>query len=182
MDGSTLRLRGCLTGARPVVGTVGACGLMLLACSWFALGPGDLGRSRDLGTPLPVRIGDVTGERPSAGALHRTATTRAPTGRGRIHDVSARRGVAAKVTIAPTGRKPSPKPTSAAKSSSTAPAAPSPAAAPATPGVPATQPAPLDGLAEGTLPPVSVPQIPAVTVPAVQLPDVSATTTQLGLP
>src|SRR5690242_7950615 len=26
-----------LSGARPLVGTVGACGLMLLACSWFVL-------------------------------------------------------------------------------------------------------------------------------------------------
>ena len=43
-----------LTGARPVVGTLGACGLMLLACSWFVLGPGDLGKSREVGVPAPM--------------------------------------------------------------------------------------------------------------------------------
>jgi hypothetical protein len=176
-----------LTGARPVVGTVGACGLMLLACSWFVLGPGDLGRSRDVGSPAPVHVGDVTGEPSAGGAPHKTAT---PTRARRIplaraQHVSPRRDVAANATIAPAGHEPSPA-AAATQSPSTAPAAPSRAATPTTPGVPATQPAPelpavtptlpapLDGLPQATL--------PSVQLPAVQLPDVSSTTTKLGLP
>jgi hypothetical protein len=181
-----------LTGARPVVGTVGACGMMVLACSWFVLGPGDLGRSRDVGTPTPVHIGEVTGERDAAGV----PTRRGVPARSKARDVSAK-GAALHTSVAPRpGRNPGPV-VAAAQFPSARPAAPAPAAAPAAPGVPAAQPAPeppavtpalpapLDGLPEVTqppapLPPVSVPQVPSVPLP--EVPAVTTITTQLGLP
>lgn len=165
---SPLTTPGYLSGARPIVGTVGACGLMLFACSWFALGAGDLGRNNDVATPAPVHIGYASGERATA-VPQRTA-------RGR-HISATRSAVAHTSTARPA-------------SQSAAPAAPSPTAQPSAPAVQAAQgapeppavttpplPAPLDGLPEVTFPPISVPQVPAV-----QLPDVSTVTTQLGLP
>ena len=57
-----------LTGARPVAGAVGACSLMLLACSWFALRPGGVVAGRDVGSPAPVQIDDSF--RQSASTAH----------------------------------------------------------------------------------------------------------------
>jgi hypothetical protein len=173
-----------LSGARPLVGTVGACGLMLLACSWFVLGPGDLGRSHDVGTPAPVLIiGDPTGERAAHAVPAHHGT---PSQGARSRDVSAKRSAVARASIAPLSQPSSAPAVASTQSPSTAPAAPSPTAPPPTPGMQAAQaapeppavttpplPAPLDGLPEVTLPP-----IPA----AVPLPDVSTVTTPLGLP
>ena len=47
-DVSRPGLREYLSGARLVVVTIAASALMLLACSWFALGTGVFGSSRDV--------------------------------------------------------------------------------------------------------------------------------------
>jgi hypothetical protein len=163
-----------LSGARPVVGTIGACGLMLLACSWFVLGPGDVGRSRGVGTPAPVRIGDVTEARASGAAraprivkprprvvpMRRHATTERRPGR-KPHS-----GVAAVVQ--------SPSPATAS------PVAPFPAAVPATPDAPVAQQAPE--LPQVVLTPPAPPvDVPEVTLPPISVP-VAPALPQLGLP
>jgi hypothetical protein len=54
-------LREYLLGARPLVGTIAASGLMLLACSWFALGTAPFGGSHDVGGPAAVRMDESAG-------------------------------------------------------------------------------------------------------------------------
>src|ERR687887_485973 len=62
-------LREYLLGARPLVGTIAASSLMLLACSWFALGTSRFGGSDDFGGPAVVHVDDSAG----AGAARDTA-------------------------------------------------------------------------------------------------------------
>jgi hypothetical protein len=176
-----------LTGARPVVGTLGACGLMLLACSWFVLGPGDLGKSRDVGVSAPVRIADATSEQsPTATATAvraRDVSARRPTRRPATHAAAAKRTDPRlpPVTVPPrpnhvaataNAQSPAVTPPSAA-----IPATPQPSARPPAVTTPAL-PAPPAGVPEVPVPPVSLPQLPAVQLPAV----IGTTTTQLGLP
>jgi hypothetical protein len=165
-----------LTGARPVVGTLGASGLMLLACSWFVLGPGDLGKSRDVGVPAPVRITDATSEQsPTAAAVHtRAASAGRPTQRPATHAAAAKR---TDPKLPPVTVRPRADHVRAVAN------AQSPSVAPVPPAVPAAAPQPPAQRPAVTTPdlpapPVSLPQLPAVQLPAV----VATTTTQLGLP
>jgi hypothetical protein len=175
-----------LTGTRPVAGAVGACSLMLLACSWFAIAPDRVGSGPDdVGSRTPVRIDDS----PDAGRVAPART--APTHRS---DVSVRRSSAAQSTprrLVTQGARPTPTtspattaeaaPSSAPSRDATTPAGstPAPQSAPVTP--PAL-PTPLDELPNVSvpLPPVSLPQLPQV--PSAPLPDLATTTTPLGLP
>ena len=182
-----------LNGARPVLGTIGACGLMLLACSWFVLRPGDLGGSRDVGAPTPVHLAVITGERAASSARQRAPAPghRTPVQeRARTHAAGAARGTAANASIASrSGRKrdsvaaatQSPSAASAASSPAGTPDAPATQEAPppALPTATPTLPAPLGDVPEVTLPPVSVPQ---VQLPTESLRVVPTVATQLGLP
>jgi hypothetical protein len=184
----TLTLRDWLAGSRPVAGALGACSLMLLACSWFVLGPGALGKSSDVGTPAPVRIGDVTSRHPSPGAGHSRPEVRA---------VATKPRLGSRVAKAPRGTAPTPVPASTPQAHSQAPVAPSPPATPppasntstpqSAPVLPAvttpTLPAPVGELPKVDVPPVTI-QVPSVSVPVlpVTVPAVTVTTPALGLP
>jgi hypothetical protein len=164
-----------ISGARPVAGAAGACGLMLLACSWFAIGPGRVDAAGNLRSPAPVRFDD--GARPTAAKRsHLRAAAAGQTG----HPRATRKRAAAPRT-APRVEVTSGR--SSSVSQQAAPATPTHAAAPAPPPAPAdaTTPAPVsapplpDGLPPVALPAVSVPQVP-------DLPVVPTVTTSLGLP
>lgn len=174
-----------LTGTRPVAGAVGACSLMLLACSWFAIAPDRVGSGpHDVGSRTPVWIGDSPQD---AGRVAPART--APAHRS---DVSVRRSSGAQTKprrLVTPGARTTPTTSPATTAEAAPPSAPSrdatkPAgSAPAPqsePITPPTLPAPLDELSN-----VSVP-LPAVTlpqqVPSVPLPDLATTTTPLGLP
>jgi hypothetical protein len=168
-----------LTGTRPVAGAVGACSLMLLACSWFAFAPDRIGSGPDdVGSRAPVQLDDAAQD---AGRVAPART--APAHRS---DVSIRRSSAAQSTrrrlVTPGARaNPGTSPATTAEAAppstpsrdATKPAesAPAPQSAPITP---PTLPAPVDAL-----PNVSV---PLPQVPSVPLPDLATTTTPLGLP
>lgn len=171
------RSREWLTGMRPVAGAVGACSLMLLACSWFAFRPGSLDAGRDVGSPAPVRIDDGNPE--AAHSTHSQALQASTRHRGSI---TPRRSSPAAVTrdIRASTSRPqhSPLPAVPAEAAPPSPAPPSPAAPPA-----ATPPA--EGLPTVSVPPVTHPpmSLPQVSeVPGVQLPDLATTTPPLGLP
>jgi hypothetical protein len=184
-----LTLRDWLTGTRPVVGAIGACSLMLLACSWFVLGPRELGKSSDVGTPAPVRIAALKSEPSPRGQRTHTEGHAIPT-KPRRTSAGVR---------SPRRAVPRPVTESAPQSHSAAPTAPSPPAAPTpkpasssstsppAPVVPAVTtpalPAPLDDVPEVNVPPVTV-QVPPVSVPVlpVTVPAVTVTTPALGLP
>jgi hypothetical protein len=69
-------MRGCLLGARPMIGGLGAGGLKILACSWFALGLGTLSLLPNAaGADKTVRI--AAGQGPQADPSVQT-TARAP--------------------------------------------------------------------------------------------------------
>lgn len=171
-----------LTGARPVVGTLGACGLMLLACSWLALAPGKLGRTREVGAPSPVRIDGRTVE-PSPAQRAAAAVPRARRTSPRAVAVE-RHPAARRLTARQRSRTPKPIPASA-QPPSTGRATPPPAAEPSPPPAPATErpaimptpPVPVGDLPQATLPPVAIPSLPDVAAP-----DIGATTLPLGLP
>jgi hypothetical protein len=174
------RSREWLTGMRPVAGAVGACSLMLLACSWFAFRPGSVDAGRDVGSPAPVRIDDsnreaTRGAQPQA--VSASTRHRAPDVRGSITPQRSSPGAVARDLRPSTGRpQRSPLPAAPAEAAAPSSAPPSPAAAPvATPPAAPSLPAPLDGV-----PSVSLPQVPEL--PSVQLPDLGTTTTPLGLP
>src|ERR1051325_7986355 len=61
-------VREWLTGIRPVAGALGACGLMLLACSWFAFNTGGVDVGQNANTPTAVQINDALNE--SVGESH----------------------------------------------------------------------------------------------------------------
>jgi len=164
-----------LTGARPVVGTLGACGLMLLACSWFVLGPGDLGKSREVGVPAPMRMADARSEQsPTASAVRtRAVSARRPVQRPATHAAVARR---TDPKLPPVMVRPRADHVPAVANAQSPSVAPVPAAVPAAP-QPSGQP-PAVTTPALPAPPVSLPQLPALQLPAV----VAATTTPLGLP
>ena len=178
-DVSSPGRREYLSGARLLVGTIAASTLMLLACSWFALGTGVFGSSRDVGRPDPVRIGGST----PAQAATATKSDPAPISTRRV-DATAPR------THRPGGTSPRSVRNgngSAAQSEATTGPAPVPgeakpgaAAAPSAPSSPATStppeqtvvpgevtlPAPLDQVQVPSPPPVPVtpPVVPPVQV------------------
>lgn len=187
-----LALRGWLTGMRPVVGALGASGLMLLACSWFVFNPGAVDVGRDADMPSAVRINggvnEAVGEshalRPSAAT---TSTSRIGTGTTRARHA---RVTPPERTSAVDGRGPgsdpssAPRPQAGAASAPTQPSAPSAAPTTSTPddsgGVTVTTPTlppPLDGAPTVTTPTVPVPQLPSVPPP-----DLPTTPPKLGLP
>jgi hypothetical protein len=181
-DVSSPGLREYLSGARLLVGTIAASALMLLACSWFALGTGVFGSSRDVGRPDPVRIG---GSSPAQAATA-TRSDPAPISTRRV-DATAPRTHSPGVTSPRSVRNGN---GSAAQSEATTGPAPVPgeskppaAVAPSAPSSPATStppqqtvvpevtlPAPLDEVQVPSLPPVPVtpPVVPPV-VPPVQV-------------
>jgi hypothetical protein len=177
----TFTLRDWRSGARPVAGAVGACGLMLLACSWFAFAPGRVGESNDVGSPPAVHIQQahdasrIAPRRPVAPAPQRDV--------GRQRTVTHRQGPPHVLSTGTRSGKSATPPATPASPASAAAAATQPnPAAPAPPPQPvpaATLPAQLDGPPAVTVPvpQVSVPQLPSVTVP-----DLGTTTTPLGLP
>jgi hypothetical protein len=185
-------LREYLHGARPLVGTIAASSLMLLACSWFALETGHFGGSQDVGGPDAVQIDDSAGAGSArdAGALARDG--RRPASIRSSHPVSSvatretrRRGGHATHGAAATGRPPvseQSKPTSTSTSRPDAPQTSDVAAAPAAPpvvSVETTLPPPLDQVEVPSLP--SPPSLP-VTPPALPVPAVPPTTVSVGVP
>jgi hypothetical protein len=163
-----------LTGARPVVGTLGASGLMLLACSWFVLAPADLGGTRDVGAHPPVRIdGAMLEPRPAHRAVATIARARrtAPRLFGAAHEQVARPATAphgartrepVPASSQPPSAGPAAQPPAAARSPLPTPA---PAAASQQPAVTPTPPAPLGDLPQVTLPPVAISSPPDVASP-----------------
>jgi hypothetical protein len=177
----TFTLHDWLSGTRPVAGAVGACGLMLLACSWFVLAPGRVGETNDVGSPPAVHIQQShdagrTGPRRTVppGPQRDVGSHRAVTQRQdppRVLSTGTRNGKSA--TPAATPPSPASAPVGATQPHVGAPApTPQPMPAVALPG-PVGEP-PAGSL---PLPHVSVPQLPTVTVP-----DLGTTTTPLGLP
>jgi hypothetical protein len=184
-------LRRWLLGARPVVGMIAASSLMLLACSWFAIGTPGFGTSRDVGKPDPVRM---EGSTPLT-----TATEQSPgvTQTGHRGDPQGRGSNRTEVTTAPnvrhpdehapqsataTGPAPGPAPARVGMQPPSVPA-PAPetqgAQQPALPDVEITPPAPLDQVQTPSLP--ALPDSP-VTPPALPLPQVSTGPVTVGVP
>jgi hypothetical protein len=185
-------LREYLLGARPLVGTIAASGLMLLACSWFALEKGGFGRSDDVSGPAAVHINDSAG----AGAARDTGAFagdgKRPAAIRRSHPVNSvatretrRRSEHATHGAAATGRPPvsetsTPTSTSPPRTdaSQTSDVATPPAAAPVV-SVETTLPPPLDQVEVASLP--SPPSLP-VTPPALAVPPVPPVTVTVGVP
>lgn len=188
-DVSSPSLREYLSGARLLVGTIAASALMLLACSWFALGTGVFGSSRDVGRPDPVRIGGSTPAQAATG----TKSDVAPAGTRRADGTAPRPhrpGVTSPRSVrngngstaqseATTGPAPVPgeaKPAAAAPSTPSGPATSTPPPQTVVPEVEVTLPAPLDQ--------VQVPSLPSVPVtpPAVPPAQVTVGPVSVGIP
>lgn len=187
-DVSSPGLREYLSGARLLVGTIAASALMLLACSWFALGTGVFGSSRDVGRPDPVRIGGstpaqaATGTKPHVapvGTRRADATAPRPHRPGATSPRSVRNGNGSTAqSEAATGPAPVPgeaKPAAAPPSAPSSPVTSTPPPQTVLPGE-VTLPAPLDQ--------VQVPPLPAVPVtpPAVPPVQVSVGPVSVGIP
>jgi hypothetical protein len=186
--------RSFLLGARPVAGALGASGLKLLACSWFAIGLGTLTLLPGAGSARQtVRIAPA-GPRADAGVteLAQPSADRVPASRSQL---SARRhpphatpaepaaGVATldapNVPAAETPDPPTGNGGSAAPPAGSA--TPQPAASTDAGETPEPPPEPPSVLDVVTLPPP--PTLPAPPpVPQLPLPDVSDATSSLGLP
>ena len=184
-----------LTGARPVAGAVGACSLMLLACSWFALRPGGVVAGRDVGSPAPVQIDDsfrqsasTAHARPvSASTARRSEPKRSSQGRRQPPLRANANDDKPSTGGAPKGPLP------AAPVHAAAPSPPQPGAAPSRVSTPPPAPTP-----PAVVPPVSIPPVPSVPVqapslpvqvpslpvqvPSVAVPDLATTTTPVALP
>lgn len=172
-----------------MVGVITASGLMLLACSWFVLGTGSFGISRDVGGPDPVHIEGATAPRPAATQTRGVAPSADRADRpGRDSNRSeptTSRDVRHPDEHAPQGAAATgPAPVRSGQVSSTAPAAPSTnqtAQEPALPAVDTTLPPPLDQVQVQTPALPSVPDVP-VTPPALPLPEVSTGSVTVGVP
>ena len=181
-------VREWLTGVRPVAGALGACGLMLLACSWFAFNPGGIDVGQNADAPTAVRINDALNE--SVGESHALRGSASATStRPAVSRPAHSRHAPATATSTRTATKGGPRSTDAspvpATQSSHGSAQAATQSSPATsplddPGVTITTPtlpAPLDGVPTVTTPTVPVPQVPSLPVP-----DLPTITTKLGLP
>jgi hypothetical protein len=185
-------LRGCLLGARPAVGGLGAGGLKILACSWFAVGLGTLSLlPSDAGAHKTVHItaqspraavGIQTAQRPrQVSSSKRLAaspgrTTR-PTPAGNAAD-------AATIDAPGSPRGEGAADVHAAEITASAPANPSAAPAPAVPVKPPVvdatpEPLPLPNDLEEVVP---LPLPSTLPIPPLPLPDVGAATSGLPLP
>lgn len=183
-------VREWLTGIRPVAGALGACGLMLLACSWFAFNPGGVDVGQNADAPTAVRINDALNETLGESHALRESVRMTPTQRtsvGRAHF----RQAPAKATSTRTSATEGPRSPDASPAPATQTATPHAATQPTTPSSPATTPTddpgvtittptlppPLDGVPTVTTPTVPVPQVPSLPTP-----DLPTITTKLGLP
>jgi hypothetical protein len=188
-----LSLRGCLVGARPLAGGLGAGGLKLLACSWFALGVGGLGLlPKDSGAHRTVQIAAESPRADAGGQAARQLdlpfTTALPRRAApRVESPS----VIATEDATPGGDMSAAPPAAATES------APAPGGA-LKPSAPAASVGPsADSSLSETPPPTSVvdpvppvlptapdpPIVPPLPVPLpVSVPDVTAVTGELGLP
>jgi hypothetical protein len=183
-----LGARDYIAGARPVFGATAACALMLVACSLFVLEPGDLGASRDVGTPAPVRIDSPPTPVTHSSARHGAAATPSraaltpglPVTHPGVQGVPAPHGFGAPAADTPSAG-PETSGATAAPAAGTRPndtPAP-PVTPPTTPTLPEVSVPPVS-VPPVSVPPVSVPQLP-VSVP-VSVPDLPTTTEKLGLP
>ena len=168
-------LRVWVSDARPVLGAIAACSLMLLACSWFALSSGALGPRHDVGQPSPVRI-DGTAP-PDIEIPSRPASSTARPARVDVGPRPTQRGGAA--AAAPELRQSSeagPKPVAPATRGRVSAGTETPArkgapavASPIPPVEPPPLPAPVHDLPNVSVPPVTLPDaIQDLSVPAVQ--------------
>jgi hypothetical protein len=155
-----------------------ASGLMLLACSWFVLGTGSFGISRDVGGPDPVRIDGATAPRPAA------SQTPGVTPSADRFDRPGRDSNRSEPATARSVRHPDEHAPQGAAATGPAPvrSGPAPPAAPSTnqtvqepslPAVETTLPPPLDQV-------VQTPPLPSV--PALPLPEVSTGSVTVGVP
>jgi len=176
-DVSRPGLREYLSGARLLVGTIAASALMLLACSWFALGTGVFGSSRDVGRPDPVRIGGSTPAQAATGTKsdvapvgtrRAEATAPRPHRPGATSPRSVRNGNGSTAqSEAATGPAPVPSEAKPAAAVPSTPSSPTTSIPPPQTVVPeVTLPAPLDQVQVPSLPPVPVtpPAVPPVQV------------------
>ena len=183
---TALGFRDWACGARPVLGTIAASALLLLACSWFAIGVGSLGRRHDVGQMTPVQLRPAQTPRSE---MRAPAPTRAQ-GRDPRAEVGSKPHAVQPVRTAGVHQAPgtesAPSPARGGDAGEAVPGGVLPATpvAPAEPPAPTTitaqLPAPPDEL---PLPPPAVPTVvvpPAPTLPP--LPDVSTTTAIIGVP
>jgi len=189
LDESTaLGVREWIWGARPVLGTIAACTLLVVACGLFVLDAGSLGRRHDVGQPPPVQMQPTQLRREQGRTpAHRQSTnTRVDAARrahlpaiaGHARAVEVDQAPETESAVTPTPRGDAPK---LAPGQVPAPPSVAPAPAPTSPTTTPQLPAPLDELplpSPPTLPTVVVPSTP--DVPA--LPDVSTTTAIIGVP
>jgi hypothetical protein len=186
-----ISLRDWLSGARPVVGCLGAGGLKILACSWFALGvgglgllPGDAGAHRTLqisaGSPRPDAVSRTTAQR--RGALPTTPPTRAS--RAAVQPVRSDTSGTPEATAG--GVDEAADPATPGAGSAKPPAAPVPAAtAGPTPGTGLQEPPPPPNVLDVVAPVLETVAPPPLPVPlpvSLPVPDVTAVTGELGLP
>jgi hypothetical protein len=189
LDGAPrFSFRGCLAGARPVAGGLGAGGLKLLACSWFALGVGGLGLLPSDSGAHPSAQTQIVVDSPRADARGRTtsrASAFAPQAPapGRREAVEAGRANpatgAATVDVADSPAAPAAPETANA---------PKPTTAPSAVGSP-PEPAPVsnvldaaDPVVPAIEPPATVPPLPVQLPVPDPIPVVTAVTEQVGLP
>jgi hypothetical protein len=198
IDATRISMRDWLSGARPVVGCLGAGGLKILACSWFALGVGGLGLlPSDSGAH---RSAQIAAESPRAETVSRTTAQR----RGAFLNTAPARPHREAVLPARSDTGATADDTASGVDDPAGPAAPGPTGAegadggskPSAAPVPgaAAGPSPESGLPEPPPPPnvldVVGPVLPAVPpsplpVPlpvSVPVPDLTAVTGELGLP
>ena len=185
---TALGFRDWASGARPVLGTIAASALLLLACSSFVIGVGGLGRRHDVGQRTRVQLRPAqtppSETRAPAPTRAQTRNPRAEAG-SKLHAQHVQAVRTTGVHQGPTESAPSPArggDTAGAVPGGVLPATP---VAPAQPPAPTTTtpplPAPLDELP--LPPPPAVPTVvvpPAPTLPP--LPDVSTTTSIIGVP
>lgn len=179
-------LRDWIFGVRPFVGAIAASSLMLLACSWFAIGSGAFGTSGDVSRHDPIRISTTAATRagnahkPEARAgrpdraveVHRSSRTHSPSIRNaRATTELPRTAAAVEPKPAPSASK---QPSRPLQSDSAAPTPEPPAGDP----IGTALPAPLDEL------PVAAPPLPSlpVTPPSLPVPELPTVTVSVETP
>ncbi|HWJ44750.1 MAG TPA: hypothetical protein VNR63_05125 [Gaiellaceae bacterium] len=173
-----LAAREWLTGIRPVAGAVGACGLMLLACSWFAFSAGGVVPGENTGAPAVVRIDDAFRE--TVGEPHALRAAAHPTPARPTEGHHTRQApIKARSAGMPAGARRDPN--LGAAPAPTAQAAVAAASAQAQVATPPSTSTPAPDLPEAPSFTVTTPAVPAPQTPSLPLPELP-TSTQLGLP